>query len=170
MRPQLHGCVRKALEHLQKQTARDTQEGRRRQCNCGGRPLGAGEERVFAQERAAGRDLGLLIGRKRLRRQTEGALLNHETCVGWIADAEQDLARSDVSSLRPDGEDAQRRATEHGKRRHLLKKSDIVLDGHSRHQLVPARVRYEDRWVGGILFYFLAQTIDVSFKRMRCDT
>ena len=95
--------------------------------------------------------------------------MDHKTCVGRVTGAEKDFARSDVSGLRTDGEDAQRGTAEHGKRRHLLKKSDIVLDGHSRHQLVPARVRYEDRWVGGILFYFLAQTIDVSFKRMRCD-
>src|SRR6516165_10600971 len=48
-----------------------------------------------------------------------------------------------------------------------LEECNIVLDGHSRQQLVPTCVGYENRGVGSILLYFLPQTIDMSLKGMR---
>jgi hypothetical protein len=39
----------------------------------------------------------------------------------------------------------------------------------SGHQFIAARVSYEERRVGGILFYFLAQTIDMRLKCVGCN-
>src|SRR4029077_18983821 len=40
---------------------------------------------------------------------------------------------------------------------------------HSEHQFIAARVSYEERRVRGILFYFLAQTINMRLKCVGCN-